>query len=177
MNKEQRIAALMANKHNPVKDQASLTAMTDAGLTALETHCTTAAEAETRAAAEKATVNEQIAALQANSTRSIADDDPRLSDSTRQMIAGYKASQAARKSELVGKLKTAQTVYTEAELNEMQLDQLERITRLAKIEVASTNVDYSGVGFPRQQEQPVVPSGVEAPTSLVDAIRANSAKK
>ena len=46
MDKKERIAALMAHSHNPIKEEAALKALTDDGFKALEASCKKAKEAE-----------------------------------------------------------------------------------------------------------------------------------
>ena len=65
----------------------------------------------------------------------------------RSMVARQQAAEAARKTALVTTLKAAQAEYTEAELQAMPLDQLERTARLAA--AAVPELDYAAVGAPR----------------------------
>ncbi len=59
----------------------------------------------------------------------------------------HEAQRAERKTALVSVLTTAQTEYSEAELTEMDVDDLERMARVAKAEVVQPN--FSGRGVPR----------------------------
>jgi hypothetical protein len=58
-----------------------------------------------------------------------------------------RAAETARKATLVTELKTAQAEYTEAELQAMDVEQLERIARIARLAVPEP--DFSGRGTPR----------------------------
>lgn len=82
---------------------------------------------------------------------------------------------------LVGKLKAAQTAYSEEELNTMDIDGLEKLATIAKVDVsegvsANSAVDFSGRGLGRPQ-QTVPNDKPPAPPSFVDAVKANTAKK
>jgi len=70
--------------------------------------------------------------------------------SIRDMVARHKAADAKAKDALVGKLKTAQTVFTEAQLKTKSVEQLEEIAALVKVETAP--VDFSGRA-PRAAEE------------------------
>lgn len=72
--------------------------------------------------------------------------------SLRDLVAGAKAREHARRDELVTVLKTAQTEYAEAELKAMPAKDLERIARVCKAAVKP--VDFSGQGLPRTAETP-----------------------
>ncbi len=66
--------------------------------------------------------------------------------SVRALIANEKARVEARTAELVGQLKTAQTAYSEEELKALSLDALEKLAKVAKLDVPVA--DFSGRGIP-----------------------------
>jgi len=67
-------------------------------------------------------------------------------ESLRTLIERQRAAETKKRNELVASLKTAQTVYTEAELTAMPVEQLEKVAALAHVEQPA---DYSGRGVPR----------------------------
>lgn len=139
MTKEARIAALMAHKHNPLKDEAALKASSEAGLAALEAHCVTADAAE-----KKAGEDEVVRAAAAAKPQTEEEYLQKAPASIRTLVDRHKAADALRKTELVTALKACQTEYTEAELTALATDDLERIARLTK-----ADVDFSGIGITR----------------------------
>jgi hypothetical protein len=197
MTKTERIAALLANKHNLVKDQKALEAASDETLAALEGHCEamktaeekTAADAklaadtkaaEEAAAAEKKSKDEEAARVAAAATTTTKEDEP-LSEKEflaaapkrlRDMIARQEATETARHAELVTAMKAAQSEFTEVELQAMELPSLERMAKLVKVPVAT--VDFSGRGLPRASEDTTV---APPPPSLNDRIRAAQTAK
>lgn len=71
--------------------------------------------------------------------------------SLKRTLARAQAAETARKSFLSGRLKTAQTEYTEAQLSAMELDELERMARMLKVGgPVDTEADYSLMGAPRE---------------------------
>lgn len=181
MNKEQRIAALMANAHCPIKDKATLDALNDAALTALEASVTAAATAAT----ELQTTKESLVAAQGEiSTLKAAAANPKVvteaeflaaHPSINEIVVNHRNEQAARKTELVTKLKAAQTVYDEPALVAMGNDELEKLALLAKVDT-TTVVDYSGRGGPRPPEQKHNMSAPPAP-NLVERIKAQQTQQ
>jgi hypothetical protein len=197
--KEDRIKALMAHEHNPLKDQKALEASSDEGLKALEAHCENATKlkaaadkkkTEDDAAAAKKKTEDDAAAANANKgdvkdpkksdeklseKKTLSDDEFMASlanDSPlRTMIADKKAEDAAKKKMLVGKLKDAQTEYNETELNAMSVKELDRMSRVCKVEVAA---DFSGRAIPRTQEEGE--KKVPAPPNMMERILANRQK-
>ena len=154
MNKAERIAALLKNEHNPLKSQSALDAADDCGLTALENHCAAAAAMKTKAVDDAAALK---AAQDATETLRAAAAAPReltevellkvMPAEMRSLIERAKATDAARRTQLVSSLKAAQDGYTEAELTEMPLDQLEKVAKAVKVEAPVE--DYSGRGTPK----------------------------
>lgn len=192
MTKIERIAALLANKFNLVKDQKALEAASDDTLTVLEGHCVSqkaaedkavkdaadakiAEDAKVAAAAKKVTDDAEAARLATAAAAKVTTDEPlteaeflaaapkRLKD----MISRQEAQETARHSELVTAMKAAQTEYTEDELKAMELSQLERMSRIAK--VPAPVVDFSGRGTPRATENS---NAVPAPPNFNERVRA-----
>lgn len=64
-------------------------------------------------------------------------------ESIRSIVAQHKAATAAKKTTLVNQLKAAQAVYSEGELNAMDVPQLEKLAALA------AKPDFSGLGAQR----------------------------
>lgn len=141
MNREQRIAALMANEHNPFKDEAGLKATSDDGLTALEANATAVAAAKTEAATRAAAAAPPV--VQQTEEQFLAT----APQSVRDLVGRAKAQEATQKASLITGLKLAtEGIYTEAELQAMTVDQLTRAAKLAKLDVEP--VDF-GVLAPR----------------------------
>jgi hypothetical protein len=67
--------------------------------------------------------------------------------SIRSLVERQKKQDAEQKTLLVNALKTAQSEYTEAELNAMPVEQLQRVARIAKADTPT--VDFSGAGVVR----------------------------
>lgn len=196
MTKTERIAALLANKHNLVKDQKALDAASDETLLALEGHCESqkvaeekavkdaadakiAEDARIAAAATKVTDDAAAATLAAAAAAKVTTEEPLteaevmavLPKRLKDMISRQEAQETARHSELVGLMKSAQTEYTEEELKAMELPTLERMSRIAK--VPAPVIDFSGRGIARATEDANV---VPAPPNFNDRVRAARAK-
>lgn len=79
------------------------------------------------------------------------DDSERISKDEladlRAAAGAYKRQLAAQKTALIAKLKGAQDAYSEAELQAMSVEQLEKVSKLAKVD-ATPERDFSGRGFP-----------------------------
>ena len=159
MTKAERITALLGHEHNPLKDQKALEAASENSLKTLEAHCLKVAQddeeakkkkkAEDDAAAEKERAAAAAAAAASEAAKKPLTEEEYLAmapESIRTMVAEKKASDAATKSTLMSSLKTAQKVYTEAELGEMSIGQLTKLATLAKV---AEPVDYSGRGVAR----------------------------
>lgn len=67
-------------------------------------------------------------------------------DSIKQIVTEHKAASAQKKTELVAGLKTAQAVFTEADLNAMDVPHLEKLARMAG---AKMPTNFVGAGAPR----------------------------
>ena len=160
MNRIELIKTLMASEHNPLKDQKALEAATDDALQALSTHCQNAATlkaaadqkaAEDKAAAEKTAADkaaadkietDKIAAAAGAKTPTTEEWLKTAPQEVRDLVERTKKADQDRTKVLVESLKTAQSEFTEAELQAMPVVQLERLARLSK-------VDFSGQGVPR----------------------------
>lgn len=69
----------------------------------------------------------------------------------------YEAQQAAHKSTLVSTLKTAQSEFSEVDLNSMEVPQLERIARLVKVDQPNvSNASYVGLPIPKDVAKPIM---------------------
>lgn len=159
MTKAERVAALLKNEHNPLKDQKALEAATDDSLKALETHCENAATlkatADKIAADDKAKADAEAAKLKAAEDakkpeiKSLSEEDfmKMAPPSIKALIEDKKAEDAARKTGLIASLKVAQTVYSEDELKAMDMPQLSKIAQLADVKTP----DFSGRGVPIQR--------------------------
>lgn len=189
MTKTERIAALLANKHNLVKDQKALEVASDETLAALEAHCTAQKTAEEKAAQDAADAKIAEDARVAAATKKALDDaetarvaaakavaDEPLTEAEvmavlpqrlKDMIARQEAQETARHNELVTLMKSAQSEYSEDELKAMELPQLERMSRIAKI--PAPVVDFSGRGTARTAEDATT---VPAPPNFNERVRA-----
>ena len=117
------------------------------------------AAAEARAAAERKPSSEEDYLAQAP-------------ESIKAIVADHKARAAARKTELLKTLEgSKQDAYTKTELESMQLDQLEKIARLAV--VARPTIDQSGRGLPRATSE----DGPPKPINMAERIKAASEKR
>jgi hypothetical protein len=144
MHRTERIAALIANTHNPMKDLTDKTS--DEVLTVLEAQATANAMREAehatalKAAQDKAAETE--AALRAAQAAQIpAAELVQL----RALAEERKAADAAQKASVVTQLKVAaKGVYTDEELDAKPLAELQKIAQLARVETA----DFSARGIP-----------------------------
>jgi hypothetical protein len=142
-------------------DVRTLSAMTDEQLTRLEARhqanqkleadfkAAQAKELELKAAAEKKPTQEEMLAMY---------------PAVDALVKRAAAQEAARKDELIGKLKTAQTAYTEDELKAQDLVTLEKIAKVAKVDEPAPN--YSGRGLaarPDEKEDDYTPPDPYAP--------------
>lgn len=132
MTKKERVDALIASKKFGEADRASLEAMSDEGLNAIEAVSVAAEQRGDPVAPPAAPLTEEQkeAAFLASAPQSIRD-----------LIARQKAQDETRRVNLVASLKTCQKAYTEAELNAMPVGQLEKLAAIAIPEVPAT--DYS----------------------------------
>lgn len=166
VNKQERIAALLKNEHNPIKDLSDKTS--DEVLTVLEAQ----AETNKKHAVElKAAQDKQVETEAALKAAQAAQIPPEELTELRALAADKKAADVKQKADLVASLKTAQKAYTEVELNEMTVPALLKIAQLAKVEAP---VDYSGRGVVRAAQ------GGESftpPNSYANALKTNKDSK
>lgn len=171
VTKAERVKALMEHPHNPVKDKKYLEGATDEALKSLEEHADKTGqlhkEAEDRRAADEKAAADKKAEDEKQQTgrkpaRAEDGEEPETPLMTaeawlasapaevRDMVARHQQKDAAAKAALVGKLKTAQSRVTEAQLKERSLDQLEEMAALLKVDAPP--IDYTGRGV-RTAEQ------------------------
>jgi hypothetical protein len=164
--KGERIKALVENPRSPFveDDVVFLEGLEDCRLTSLEAH---AAEPEASVEPEKSedkdaqvqieALQKQLEALKTASAKPRTEEEylSDAPDSVKQIVTSYKMAQAARRAELVGKLKTAQSVYSEAELSALESEHLEK---LAKITTASGKADFGPAGGAHKDDENVVPA-------------------
>lgn len=150
-NMKEKVTALMANPHNPIKNQKVLEAMTEAELTALEASCTETATLKAAAAAAEKTANDVKTELTETQTKLKAAEDKQkeVDDKLAAMqpiIDEHTARVAAEKTALVTTLKAAQSAYSEEELIAKSVAELQKIATLTATAVPA--VDFSGRGVP-----------------------------
>lgn len=151
IEKKDRIAALVANPHNPLKVLKALEACTDDELKALEDAAVAAKKmgddlkvAQDAAAAAKTIADNAAAALKAAQEAPITEE--RLPAEVKLIVANARAAEQKEKDGLVTKLKAAQTVLSEDVLKTKSLDDLRAMASLAKIDVP--RADFSLQGMP-----------------------------
>lgn len=97
----------------------------------------------------------------------LADAPPSL----QKMVRSAQALETKRRDELIASLKDAQDAYSEDELKKMEIEDLEKIVRVAQ---ATVKVDHSGQGLVRtpvtSEERP------DDPPSLIEAVRKDQEK-
>jgi hypothetical protein len=155
MERKERIAALAAHAHNPVKSLKMLEAATDEELGSLEQAAEaakTSAAAATEAAAAATKADTDLKAAQARITvleapKSEEEFLKSAPKSLRDMLNAAKAQTEAEHTALVDSLKTAQASFNEDELKAMDVPQLQKIAGLLKVETPVA--DFSGKGLPR----------------------------
>jgi chaperonin cofactor prefoldin len=161
MERQERIEKLAKCQHNPIKDIKVLEAFSDDGLTALEAHCASQTETfealETRAEdaeSELKTLKEKTAAdgskiktleadLKAAKKPLSADDWYKLAPAEiKTLVEKQKKADEEKKESLVETLKAAQDVYDEESLKAMSIEDLEKTTKLLKLDEPPTG-DFS----------------------------------
>lgn len=149
MDLKARIAALMTNEHNPLKDEKYLLLQSDEGLKILEAHC---ANAKTlKEAADKLAADEAAAKPKAAEAKPMTEAEAlKMFPSIGAIVERETAREATEKAALVSSLKAC-GVKTEAELGAMALPELRTMAAFAK--VAAPTVDYSGMGAPRLEQK------------------------
>lgn len=125
----ERISALISNTATPwaETDRAYLEGLTDDRLASFETPSTTAT---TQTAASTTTTDAETVSIPKEELAGL-----------RSIAQRHNSARAAQKTALVGKLKTAQTVHSEADLNAMDVDQLVKVEQL--LGLAATPVDFT----------------------------------
>jgi hypothetical protein len=144
MTRQERIQALMAHPHNPIKNQKALEATTDEELTSLEQiakdKATQVAPPASAAAAVPTT-----AAAHAEMTE--AEYLAKAPKSIRDLVERQQAADKVKKDGLLKTLKgKVNGVYTDAELDAMSVEELDRTARLVGINPTSATVDFSALG-------------------------------
>lgn len=139
MTKEERagkIAVIVANRHSGfvAGDETMLEAASDERLEALEVQAV---------ARENESKNVKAAASTPKTAEEWLKEAP---SEIVDIVETTRKHQTEERAALVTALKTAQDVYTESELSTMKLDELYKLSKVAKLNV---QVDYSGRGFPR----------------------------
>lgn len=146
---KRRAKALVDNPDTPftADDAAYLEGLSDERLKAFEAQAApkTATTTETPAAEQPATAGQSPKAKTAEEW--LADAPPEFKD----IYATHRAAQVARRTAIVASLKGAQKVYSEAELQNMPLADLEKLAQLAGT-AAPMAVDFTGRGTPRAAE-------------------------
>jgi Uncharacterized protein conserved in bacteria (DUF2213) len=134
-------------------DVKTLEAMSDKQLEGIKTLVDAKAAAEVKAAEDKKSADDKAAAdlkTAAEKPQTVEDYLKSAPVEIRTLVERQQKQDAARKTALLGQLKTAQSEYTEDELKVMDVDQLERLARVAKVE---TPADYRGRGVARAAEE------------------------
>lgn len=138
MDKKQRVAAIIASGKTIFKeaDAAALEALSDETLAAIEAEIAAEAVPPAPAPAPESQPAETVAAAAA-----AAPDPPTpqtedeflaaAPESIKQIVSAYKAAEAAKREGLVNKLKAAQKVYNEQELQAQPTCALEKLAALA----------------------------------------------
>lgn len=126
---------------------------------------TTPTPEEVAAAAQRAAAAAEAAKPKTKTEEEYLAEMP---ESMRSVFVEHRAAQQARKSELVGKLKTAQAEYTEEQLNAMPIADLEKVARLLK--AGGVPIDYTPMTVARSAA--TADEGVPKPTGIVDSLRA-----
>lgn len=156
MTKDERIAAMIAASGGKLTDadKTWLITVPEAHLAGIE--ATNKVEATPAApvvvapvAAAAASTPAPVAVVPETQDQFLA-RNPEL----KSLVDRQKAQDTARRTYLVGKLKTAQTEYNEAQLIALPIEELERTARLLKVGgPVDMNVDYSGFAVPRDAAQ------------------------
>jgi hypothetical protein len=187
MNRADKIAALLAAQGYTQEDSAMLNACTDTRLDSLlaATRANAAAPTSTTppaAAAPVAAAAAPVAAAAAPAAVTLTPEQIEANwlagapQSVRDLVARQKAAEAGRKSLLVSQLKTAQSVYTEADLNAMTLETLEKTASLLKVAPVTNDIDFGVRGAFRDNASNDDEMTVPAAPDLMGAVRAARGK-
>lgn len=159
MDRTKTIAALAANPHSAIKDLKILEKMDDATLQALEAGAEAAAAAIKTAqdaasssvqAAKEAQAQAEVALKAAQDQLAAPVAEDRLPPEYRAMMAERRDADTKEQTELVTKLKAAQSAFSEDELKAMALPQLRK---LALISVKETAPSFGGRAVPRMASE------------------------
>lgn len=154
MDRSATIASLMKCPHNPVKILKTLEAMSDGELRNLSAHCDARVkelqDVAQLKAEQEATISsglDKIRSLEAEVTRlktqpTEAEWLKSAPPGIKTLLDRQKAQDDARRDELVESLKTAQSEYVEDELRAMEISQLEKLAKIAKL--VEDPKDFSG---------------------------------
>lgn len=143
MNKEQRIAALLAHKKGFFKDadKAFLEGLSEERLAEFETELNKEEKAAPKVE-ETAPVTEPEPKVAAAAPLTTEDWMKLAPASLRDMMKRAETQERAAKEKIVAKLKVAQQAYTPAELDVMPLEGLQKLAQALKLDEP---VDYSAV--------------------------------
>ena len=153
MERKDRIAALVANPHNPVKELKMLEAASEESLKALEDAATAAKKTadDLRVAQEATTKAEQKAVETATALATLDTSFKTLQASAQPLIDAAKAAEQAEKDTLVGKLKACTAgILTEEQLKAKPVEELRNLAKIAKVDEAPVQApNFAGAGMPR----------------------------
>lgn len=176
MTKAERIAAIIAKSNGKFTEanRVGLESLDEVTLTALEAyaeHPAAAAAAPAPVAAPAPTpapvpapVVQPVAAAAAPALTQ--DQVLEMFPDLKRVVNERQAADATRKSTLVGRLKTGQTHYTEAQLTAMTIEQLEGLAAIMKV---NTPTDFSVLGS--RAAAAVDEETPEDAPSLIDSVR------
>lgn len=165
------LAVLKAQIKSPVL-QVAMSRLTDADIAAIEAsdEQTVALEAQAKEFTEQPAAPVVAAAAPVVVPAKPKTDEEFLAEhpAIQEIVTAHAAAQDARKTELVTKLKTSQTIHDEAKLKTMSVSELDGI--FALLENVKPKHDYSGAGGPRapRSEENTPP----APRKFTDAVKA-----
>lgn len=149
---KERIAALMANPFNKVKEQKtleSIASLNEDAFVALESQCA-AQQATAEKLDQEARDNAaKLAAASGKPVQLTKDDVLKMFPDLGVIVGQHTAREAAEKDALVASLKACGAM-TEEQLKTKTVDELRTLASFAK--VAQPSVDFSGLGTPRVQQ-------------------------
>jgi hypothetical protein len=174
MTKAERIRALIDSPKTcfTADDQAMLDTATEERLTAMETHVSQMIAEETNFKAASEATQRELSEIRAAAAKVPTEEEylQRAPASIRALVERQRQADAEQKASLVAALRTAQSEFTEDELNTMGLAELSRLSRVAKATVAAPVVDYSARGIRVAETVPT--SAVPPAPDFFAAIRA-----
>lgn len=159
-NKANADAALAAHAHglnaaDAMQAQKDLKKTQDAAQKAKDDAAAAPIEDDKDGKKAKAAEQKARAAASGKTLAEIEEDDylKTAPASVRTLVTRQRTQDTARKTELVRVLKTAQTEYTEAELQAMELDGLERLARVTKAEAPVPDYSHRGAAVRPSAEE------------------------